>query len=93
MWPCGSQCVDLLSLPHPHSFPPLPSPPLSSLSPEAYEQAVREQRIRTEVSQVKRENAFYLKNVEKSKAISAIIERKRKHTAEGSSEVGHVTVM
>ena len=43
------------------------------------------------MSQVKRENAFYLKNVEKSRTISAIIERKRKKTGEGGSKVGHVT--
>ena len=43
------------------------------------------------MSQVKRENTFYLKNVEKSKTISAIIERKRKKTGEGGSKVGHVT--
>ena len=54
---------------------------------------MRDQRIRTEVSQVKRENAFYMKNVEKSMAISAIIERKRKKAREGGSEVSHVTVM
>ena len=54
---------------------------------------MREQRIRTEVSQVKRENAFYMKNVDKSRAISAIIERKRKKSGEGGSEVSHVTVV
>ena len=42
---------------------------------------------------MKRENAFYMKNVEKSRAISAIIERKRKKVRKGGSEVSHVTVV
>ena len=42
----------------------------------AYQNAVREQRLRTEISQVKRENQFYLQNVEKGKEIGAIQERK-----------------
>ena len=32
-----------------------------------------------------------MKNVEKSRTISAIIERKRRKTGEGDSKVGHVT--
>ena len=43
----------------------------------AYEQAVREQRMRTEISQAKRENSHYLASVEKGKEIKAIVERKR----------------
>ena len=42
----------------------------------AYQTAVREQRLRTELSQVKRENQFYLQNVGKGKEIIAIEERK-----------------
>ena len=42
----------------------------------AFQTAVREQRLRTEMSQVKRENNFYLQNVEKGKEITAIEERK-----------------
>ncbi len=34
--------------------------------------------MRTEISQAKKEANFYLENVEKSKAISAIEERKKK---------------
>ena len=47
-------------------------------SPPAYERAVRDQRLRTETAQAKRENAYYLQNVEKGMEISAIVERKRK---------------
>ena len=47
----------------------------------AYEQAVREQRMRTEMSQAKRENSHYLTSVEKGKEIEAIVERKRKRGA------------
>lgn len=42
----------------------------------AYERAVREQRIRTEVAQAKRENQFYMENVNKAKMIRSIEERK-----------------
>ena len=44
----------------------------------AYEQAVRDQKLRTEVSQAKRENKFYLSNVEKQKAYTAMEERKKR---------------
>lgn len=44
----------------------------------AYEQAVREQKMRTEMSQAKKESAHYLANVDKSKEIEAIVERKRR---------------
>ena len=47
----------------------------------AYEQAVREQRMRTEISQAKRENSHYLASVEKGKEIEAIVQRKRKRGA------------
>ena len=47
----------------------------------AYEQAVREQKMRTEISQAKRENTHYLASVEKGKEIDAIVERKRKRGA------------
>jgi ESF2/ABP1 family protein len=42
---------------------------------------VREQRMRTEISQAKRENSHYLASVEKGKEIEAIVERKRKRGA------------
>ena len=47
----------------------------------AYEQAVREKRMRTEISQAKRENSHYLASIEKGKEIEAIVERKRKRGA------------
>ena len=78
------QCpVSLLSSLFPFLFPfffPKQSPvtPPLLLLLTAYEEFIKEQRIRSEVSQVKMENAFYTKIVEKSRAISAIIERKRK---------------
>lgn len=53
----------------------------------AYEQAVREQRMRTEISQAKRENTHYLASVEKGKEIEAIVQRKRKRGAT-EEEVG-----
>ena len=48
----------------------------------AYEQAVRQQQMRTEMSQAKRENKHYLASVDKGKAIQAIMERKRKRGVE-----------
>ena len=47
-------------------------------SKTAYENAVREQRLRTEISQAKRENAHYLQSVDKSKTVSAIVEKKKR---------------
>jgi len=57
-----------------------------SFSP-AYEQAVREQKMRTEISQAKRENTHYLENVSKGKEIEAIVGRKRKRGVEEVSLV------
>ena len=45
---------------------------------QAYEKAAREQRMRAEISQAKKEANFYLENVSKGKAITAIVEKKRK---------------
>ncbi|KAJ3273268.1 Activator of basal transcription 1 [Terramyces sp. JEL0728] len=42
----------------------------------AYELKVKEQKLRTEMDQVKRENKMYLKNVEKAKMLEAISKRK-----------------
>lgn len=39
---------------------------------------MRDQRLRTEISQTKKENTHYLQSVEKSKEIEAIVTRKRK---------------
>ena len=47
------------------------------LPQKAYENAVHRQKLRTEVSQARREANNYLENLEKSKAKSAIIERKK----------------
>jgi len=44
----------------------------------AYEKAAREQKMRTEISQAKKEANFYIENVEKSKVIDAIEKRKGK---------------
>lgn len=43
----------------------------------AYERKVREQKLRLELAQSKRENAFYMQKVTQSKAIEAMEERKR----------------
>jgi septal ring factor EnvC (AmiA/AmiB activator) len=48
----------------------------------AYELKVKEQRLKNEISQAKRENKMYLKNVEKAKAIEAMEKRKKTSTAE-----------
>lgn len=54
----------------------------------AYEQAVKQQQMRTEMSQAKRENKHYRASVDKSKAIEAIVKRKRKRgVAEEGKEV------
>ena len=48
----------------------------------AYEKAVHHQRLRTEISQAKREADFFKANVEKSKRLA----RKRKNNQEPSPE-------
>jgi ESF2/ABP1 family protein len=45
----------------------------------AYEKATREQRMRTEISQAKKDANFYIESVEKGKAFQAMEKRKRKH--------------
>jgi hypothetical protein len=55
---------------------------LTVFSHVAYESAAREQRMRTEMSQAKRETQFYLESVDKQKEISAIEQRKRKRGQE-----------
>ncbi|KAG9336020.1 hypothetical protein JZ751_003279 [Albula glossodonta] len=44
----------------------------------AYEQTVRQQRLRTEISQAKRETNFYLANVEKSQNLEKLRKKKEK---------------
>ena len=44
----------------------------------AYEKAARDQRMRAEISQAKKEASFYLENVGKGKAITAMKERREK---------------
>ena len=51
----------------------------------AYELKVREQRMRTEIAQAKRENSIYLKNVAKAKMIDAMQEKKKLKDIEPSS--------
>ncbi|KAI6649595.1 Pre-rRNA-processing protein esf2-like [Oopsacas minuta] len=48
----------------------------------AYQSAVRDRQLRTEISQVKRETMFYMQNVEKGRELTAIQERKIKHNKE-----------
>lgn len=48
----------------------------------AYEQAVRDQRLRLELSQVRRQNNHFLENVERSKQVTAIVDRKKKRGEE-----------
>ncbi|KAG8464859.1 hypothetical protein KFE25_010227 [Diacronema lutheri] len=54
----------------------------------AYERKVREQKLRLELAQAKRENAFYMQKVTQAKAIDAMAERKRS-TARPAPDVGH----
>lgn len=44
----------------------------------AYEKAARDQRMRAEISQAKKEASFYLENVGKGKAIAAMTEKREK---------------
>lgn len=44
----------------------------------AYEQTVRQQRMRTEISQAKRETNFYLANVEKSQNLDKLRKKRQK---------------
>ena len=48
----------------------------------AYEQAVKEQQMRTEISQARKENQFFLSSLEQSKALKKIEDRKRKRGEE-----------
>lgn len=55
----------------------------------AYEKAVRDQKLRTEIDQAKREASFYLKQVEKAETMSKIEAKKaskRKEGVEGDKE-------
>ncbi|KAJ3143176.1 RNA-binding ATPase activator esf2 [Irineochytrium annulatum] len=54
----------------------------------AYEKAVRDQKLRTEMESVKRENKAYIKNVERAKMIEAIEEKKRKRQKKLEEEGG-----
>ena len=54
----------------------------------AYEQAVEEQQLRLEMAQLKRENDQYMKNYERSKQVSAIVDRKMKR-GEELKQVSH----
>ncbi|KAK3750934.1 hypothetical protein QZH41_015026 [Actinostola sp. cb2023] len=48
----------------------------------AFEKASREQRMRTEISQAKKDANFYIESVEKGKGFEAMEERKRKRNKE-----------
>lgn len=48
----------------------------------AFEKATREQRMRTEISQAKKDANNYLESVEKGKGFEAMEERKRKRNDE-----------
>uniref|UniRef100_A0A3P8U405 Activator of basal transcription 1 n=1 Tax=Amphiprion percula TaxID=161767 RepID=A0A3P8U405_AMPPE len=54
----------------------------------AYEQTVLQQRLRTEVSQAKKETNFYLNNVEKSAHLDKL-KKKRQRDGEQVSSTGH----
>lgn len=47
----------------------------------AHEKATKEQRLRVEISQVKKVNAFYLKQADKAHEIEVIQEKKRQKLA------------
>lgn len=53
-----------------------------------YQKAVREQRLAAEISAAKRERDFYLSRVDKAKAVTAMLERKRKRSSGGGEEEG-----
>lgn len=54
----------------------------------AYDKAVREQRILAEVAQAKKENSFYMENVDKAKLITNIKKQKdRKHKQSTNDQV------
>jgi ESF2/ABP1 family protein len=50
----------------------------------AYERRVREQKLRVEMMQARRENASYVQMIETGKKLDKIEERKRKREAEGT---------
>ena len=52
---------------------------------EALDKATREQKMRAEEDQAKRENEFYLQNVQKARAIEKTQERKKKKAQTSSS--------
>lgn len=52
-----------------------------------YEQRMRRQRLRAEISQAKRENMLYIKNTEDSKIFTAIERRKTEKKAELSADL------
>merc|ERR1711936_628749 len=54
----------------------------------AYEKAARDQRMRAEIAQVKRETNAYLENVDTSKVINAIERKKKKRKRKLSGEEG-----
>ena len=54
----------------------------------AYEARVRQDKMRAELAQAKKETSFYLQKVDQAKAIDAMEERKRKRQAEASGEGG-----
>ncbi|KAI8826700.1 uncharacterized protein EV422DRAFT_511113 [Fimicolochytrium jonesii] len=54
----------------------------------AYELKVREQRLKTEMAQAKKETKEYVKNVERAKMVEAIEERKRDKKRKAEAEAG-----
>ncbi|KAK9704628.1 RNA-binding ATPase activator esf2 [Basidiobolus ranarum] len=49
----------------------------------AYEKAIREQKLRAEISQARKENKMYVDNVEKAKVIKGIQDKKKRKLDEG----------
>ncbi|TPX77039.1 hypothetical protein CcCBS67573_g01715 [Chytriomyces confervae] len=59
----------------------------------SYERAVRDQKVRTEMEQVKRETKAYMQNVDRAKMIEAMeAKKKRKREEEGLAEKPSTTV-
>ncbi|XP_066566171.1 activator of basal transcription 1 [Amia ocellicauda] len=57
----------------------------------AYEQTVRQQRLRTEISQAKRETSFYLANVERSRDLDRLRKRREKEGRGGPDKTWDFT--
>ncbi|CAM9440944.1 activator of basal transcription 1 [Lampetra fluviatilis] len=57
----------------------------------AYERTVRNQRLRTEIAQAKKETGFYVANVERSATLGRLAERRKKQAATAAARDGGAT--